>query len=246
MFERTTAPVVNTGYRFGVFEFGFIHRFREPLEVWKFGIKNYSLRISPLKHECAHIGDELTIHRKDDGLNITRVNVSYNYAEFIVTLNDPDGSTRRNHGIRFGMLMLHNWRRGYYDILPQEADPNVVEPSHRPFEFWVQYQYQSKSHHSFQTIGSLEIRQRERYNYPFSHSGFLQDFYNAHPKIAERWQVDKMCVNIYAGIRYNNPKRSGYFSKIGIGWHFYFGINPYGQFRSQPNFSQMGLSLIFE
>jgi hypothetical protein len=38
--------------------------------------------------------------------------------------------------------------------------------------------------------------------------------------------ADKMCTNIMLGIRYNNPKRSAYFSKIGIGFRYYTGTIP--------------------
>ncbi|GHT72868.1 hypothetical protein FACS189456_2510 [Bacteroidia bacterium] len=246
MFERTTAPVINTGYRFGAFEVGFIHRLEEPF--WR--IKNYSLRLSPLKHECTHIGDELTIARMNDStLKITRVNVSYNYSELMLTVNDPEGSLHSNHAFRFGLLVLHDFRRGYYDILPQEADEDIVEPSHRPFEYYLQYQYQSKLLlHNLQAIVSVEMRSRERYNYPFSYSGRLQDYWEQHPDRRDMVLAspDKVCTNVFVGLRYNNPKSKAYYSKIGVGFRYYGGINPYGQFRSQPSYSQWGLSLMFE
>jgi hypothetical protein len=245
MFERTTAPVINTGYRFGAFEIGFIHRLEKPF--WR--IKNYALRLSPLKHECTHIGDELTIARMNEGLKVTRINVSYNYAELMLTINDPDGSLHRNHAFRFGLLVLHDFGKGYYDILPQEADESVVEPSHRPFEYYLQYQYQSRLLlRNLQAIASVEMRSRERYNYPFSYSGRLQDYWDEHPDLKSMVLAspDKVCVNVFLGLRYNNPKSKAYYSKIGIGFRYYGGINPYGQFRSQPRYSQWGLSLMFE
>jgi hypothetical protein len=63
-------------------------------------------------------------------------------------------------------------------------------------------------------------------------------FQNDHPNLVN-------CFNFFAGIRYDNRK-ANYFSKIGIGAHYYFGINPYGQFRSMPYYSQLGLAVIFE
>jgi hypothetical protein len=245
MFERTTAPIINTGYRFGAFDVGFMHRLEAP---WH-GIKNYAIRLSPLKHECTHIGDELTIHRAGDSMSITRVNVSYNYAELMLTVNDPDGSLKRNHALRLGVLLLHNFERGWYDILPEEGDVSLVEPSHRPFELYVQYQFQTNtSRRGFQGITSVELRQRERYNYPFSYSGKLEDFIENRQDI-DSWLKNigsKSCVNIFAGVRYNNPQRSGYFSKMGVGFRYYRGINPYGQFRSQPIYNQLGVALLFE
>jgi hypothetical protein len=245
MFERTTAPVINTGYRFGAFEFGFMHRLEKPfLGI----INNYSLRLSPLKHECTHIGDELTISRINDSMKITRVNVSYNYAELMLTVNDPESSLSSNHAFRMGLLVLHDFKKGWYDILPQEGDVDLVEPSHRKTELYFQYQYQSKLlRRNFQAIASAELRMRERYNYPFSYSGRLQEFWDNNPELDElRLSASKTCTNIMLGIRYNNPKRNAYYSKIGIGLRYYTGINPYGQFRSLPGFNQWGAVLIFE
>ncbi|MDR0546283.1 MAG: hypothetical protein LBG77_01640 [Dysgonamonadaceae bacterium] len=247
MFERTTAPVINTAYRFGAFDFGFIHHLEKPFFRV---IKNYAVRISPLKHECTHIGDELTIYRINDAdMKVTRINVSYNYAEFMLTLNDPAGSIRSNHALRFGFLLLHDFKRGYYDILPQEADEDVVESSHRPWEWYIQWQYQSAlMRRNMQVIASMEWRDRERYNYPFSYSGHLQDWLDAHPKLSSRWMLNptQLCINFFAGLRFNNVVHLGYYSKIGVGFRYYSGINPYGQFRSQPRFNQWGITLMFE
>lgn len=237
MFERTTAPVVNTAYRFGAPEFSFIHRFNRNK-----GIKNYVIKFSPMKHECTHIGDELTIMRKNEGLPLTRINVSYNYAELAFTLNDPDGSRNRNHAMRMGLLLLHNFSQGWYSIMPEEGDVSVVVPSKYPIEAYIQYQYQSNtSRRNFQGIFSLEVRNRSKYGYP--------QYYIDN---TEQWVENKMpeyrswSVNAFAGVRYSNPNAKGYFSKIGLGMRAYHGINPYGQFRSQPTYQQLGLALIFE
>jgi hypothetical protein len=254
MFERTTAPVINNGYRFGAFELGFLHRLDKPLS-WSrlpwLELRNYAIRLAPLKHECTHIGDELTIHRTDDtAMRITRVNVSYNYAELQLTLNDPDGTPKRNHALRFGLLLLYNFAQGWYSILPEEGNVDLVEPSNRPFEIYMQYQYQSRtSRRGFQAIASVEFRRRERYNYPFSYSGRLADALERREGRNENWLSrfnSRSCTNVFVGLRYSHPRRSGYFSKIGIGLRYYSGINPYGQFRSQPIYQQWGAAVIFE
>jgi hypothetical protein len=107
--------------------------------------------------------------------------------------------------------------------LPQEGDVDLVESSHRKTELYFQYQYQSKLlRRNFQAIASAEIRIRERYNYPFSHSGRLQEFWDNHLELEELrlLSADKMCTNILLGIRYNNPKCNAYYSKIGIGFRY--------------------------
>lgn len=245
MFERTTAPIINTGYRFGVPEASYLRRLQTP---WM-GIKNFAIRFSPLKHECTHIGDELTIHRKDDTMSITRVNVSYNYLELMLAINDPDGSRRRNHSVRVGMLMVYDYERGWYTILPEEGDVSLVQPSSHPLEWYAQYQYQTNtSRRGFQGIASAEVRGRERYSYPFFYSGKLGHFLEVNERVRQRLNSieEKLCTNVFVGVRYCNPKRNGYFSKVGVGVRYYTGINPYGQFRSLPLYRQLGLALMFE
>lgn len=245
MFERTTAPVINTAYRFGTPEAALLRRLQTP---WM-GIKSYAIRFSPLKHECTHIGDELTIYRKDDTMSITRVNVSYNYLELMLTLNDPDGSRRRNHAVRLGLLMLYDYRRGWYNILPQEADTSLVQSTSIPVEWYAQYQYQTNtSRRNFQGVASIELRGRERYNYPFFYSGKLDEFLEHNEEANRRISSieARLCTNIFVGVRYCNPKRTGYFSKVGLGLRYYNGLNPYGQFRSLPIYRQLGVALIFE
>lgn len=234
-FERSTAPVINTSYRFGGPEFSFIHRFNKGF------FKNYVIRFTPIKHECTHIGDELTIFRKNAGLPLTRINVSYNYSELILTINDPENSVKSNHSFRLGFMLLHNFNNGWYNIMKEEGDESKVVPSKSPYEFYLQYQYQTKTgKNNFQGIVSFEIRNRVKYSYPSYYTDKNENWIEN--KIPE---YRSFTFNAFAGIRYINS-RQGYLSRIGIGIRGYQGINPYGQFRSQTVFNQLGLALIFE
>jgi hypothetical protein len=136
------------------------------------------------------------------------------------------------------MLMIHNFKQGWYRILASEADPALVNPNRFPLEFFLQYQYQSPLFSKgFQVIASAEYRLRQRYDYPYyDYSGNLKT--NSGSSFAN-------CFNFFAGIRYDNQK-ANYFSKIGIGARYYYGINPYGQFRSMPRFRQIGIAVFFE
>jgi hypothetical protein len=259
-FEWITSPVINTSYRFGTFDLGFIDRLdcaRPVLPLGQgsslpgflhFNIYNWAAKLSLFKHESTHIGDELTIRRKDLDLPITRIDVAYNYAELVFTLNDPDGQSRGNHGFKSGFLLHYNFKKGWYDILESEAQEDIVLPSRIPFELYIQYQYQSPLFsRGFQIIASAEYRLRERYKYPFSYSGAMNDSLQNNRGKLEAYERSNLvnCFNFFAGLRYDNQK-SNYFSKIGIGTRYYVGINPYGQFRSMPYFQQIGLAVIFE
>ena len=241
-FEWETSPVINTAYRFGTPEANFIYRLDFPVEVFPyFNIYNWTLKLSMLKHESTHIGDELAIKRKDLNLDIIRIDVVLNYFELIFTINDPDSQTRLNHGLKFGFLLNYNFKDGWYTVLASEANPNLVGPSKFPFEIYIQYQFQSQLFFTgFQLIASAEYRLRERYNYPYSYSRNNQHilFQTENTSLVN-------CFNIFTGIRYVNQNRN-YFSKIGIGVRYYTGINPYGQFRSMPSYRQLGFAIIFE
>ena len=238
-FEPKTSPVINTSYRFGFLDTNFIYRLASPHPVLPFfNIYNWSLKLTLLKHESTHIGDELTIYRKDMSFPITRVDVLSNYGELVFTLNDPDNQSRSNHGFRLGFLVNYNSKYGWYSILNTEADPDTVEPARFPFEFHIQYQYQSPYFsRGFQAIVSAEYRLRQRYKYSYSYSGVGPDTYKEHNLVN--------CFNFFTGIRYDN-RSNNYFSKIGIGARYYFGLNPYGQYRSMPHFRQLGMAIIFE
>jgi hypothetical protein len=253
-FEWVTSPVINTSYRFGMPGVNFIYRMDSPLlilprgqtsslpEFLHFNIYNWTLKLSLLKHESTHIGDELTIFRRDrkDDFPVTRADVLFNYAELVFTINDPDAQTRRNHGFRFGILFNYNFKNGWYTILESEADPSVVESTWFPLEIYIQHQYQSALFSKgFQIIASTEYRLRERHKYPFSYSGGKNNSLISNPPNFGN------CFNFFAGIRYDNQTRN-YFSKFGVGIRYYFGINPYGQFRSMPYYRQLGLAVIVE
>ena len=239
-FEPITSPVINTSYRMGLPEVVFIHRFN-PSNF----IRNYAIKLTPFKHESTHLGDEFTLFRKESEMPITRINVSYNYAELGLTINDPDGTTQANHSLRFSLMSLINPRAGWYSIQPFEGDTSLVKYPTSRYEFYLQYQYQTATHKllHLQGIFSLEWRNRVRYDYPFSYSDLsifqtdewrtIEDIYN--------W----LNLNIAMGLRYNNPTVMRDY-KVGLAAKLYNGINPYGQFRCIPFFQKIGIALLFE
>lgn len=228
LFERITAPVINTDYRIGLPTVTFIHR------VNKRFVRNYSIAFSPAKHESTHIGDELQIvHLKQD-YPLRRVNVSNNYTEFAFTLNEPEDRTRANHTFRLGLQLLLSPRAKWYYVHADDGDPSLLSTKTTPWELWLQYQYQSPtSKHGFQGIASAEIRNRALYGYTYNGVG-----------LQEERRI--FTYNIFLGVRYNTPGYDGYFSRFALGLRGYYGNCPYGQFRNLPNFAQVGLSLIFQ
>lgn len=239
--EKETSPIIDTDYRIGFFTATFLHRLNYGF------VKNYSVQWSPFKHESTHIGDELQIRYMDRGYAIRRINVSYNYTEFVFTLNEAENRYAENHCFRVGlMVLLHG---GWYNMNPDGGDQSLIDPhgtgrvpygQRNPWELFLQYQYQSpSSRHGFQGIASVEIRNREQYGYD------LTALTTDNPK---NMQPEKrvFTYNMFVGARYNTPGYDGYFSRFALGVRAYHGNCPYGQFRSIGNYSQIGLSMLFE
>jgi len=240
-FEFRTSPIVDTDYRVGAWTFTFMHTLNKGF------FRNYSVTWSPFKHESTHIGDELQIRQVESGRALKRVNVSYNYTEFWITLNEADDRYAENHCFRLGLMLL--WHKGWYNIDPEDGDASIADPrgmglvpylERNPWELYLQYQYQSpSSRHGFQGIVSAEIRNRECYGYD------LNAMKTDNPV---RLQPEKrvFTYNIFVGARYNTPGYDGYFSRIALGIRAYHGNCPYGQFRSIDNYSQIGVCMLFE
>ena len=233
-FEPYTSPIITTDYRIAAISFKYI-RF---LEYNK--IKNLSFKFTPYNHESTHIGDDLTLYRLGKKYPITRVNVSYEYCEFVFTVNDPNGSQEQNHSFRFGWQYRINGTDDYYIVYENEGDPSLVHPTGIKSEYYLQYNFlRTKgplTWNKWKNILSFELRNRAQYQYPeFStRNGYMENL----PLGPSR----AFTFNLYVGYRY--AKIHG--PSLGIYLHAYSGILPYGQFRNQADFKSIGLSLVLE
>lgn len=241
-FDHSTSPIVDTDYRIGMPTVTFLHRLKGRFA------HNYSIAWSPFKHESTHIGDELQIRLMDLNRAIRRVNVSYNYTEFVFTLNEAEDRFAENHCFRLGLMLL--WHGGWFNMDPDAGDVSLLDPNgmagvpygkRNPWEVYVQYQYQSpSSRHGFQGIASVEIRNRECYGYDLTAvNGQLSE-------ISFQKEKRVFTYNVFIGARYNTPEYDGPFSRIALGVRAYHGNCPFGQFRSIDNYSQIGVCLLFE
>lgn len=235
LFEEHTSPILNTDYRLGMPTTTFIHRLSRPF------LKNYSVAWSPFKHESTHIGDELQIRRVEEGYAIRRVNVSYNYTDFVFTLNEPEDRSAQCHTFRLGLMILWAPDKGWYSIkqVAGDGDASLAHPSMSPFEAYFQYQYQSPtSRHGFQGVVSAEVRNRVVYGYDLTLKKGEPD--------TSRSDYRRFTYNVFLGVRYNIPGYDGYFSRFALGARLYHGNCPFGHYRSLDNYSQVGVSLVFQ
>ena len=262
--ERTTSPVINTDYRIAIPTFTFIHRFgltavSDRLDNRKHPFfKNYSILLCPFKHESTHIGDEMVLQRADKGYALRRVNVSYNYAEAVITLNEPEDRYIENHTFRLGAFVLLQPGQGWYFVnsrdgavnnlastndvhLNQAGQPERFGSGGMPFEVWLQYQYQSAcSPHGFQALVSAEVRNRAMYAYSLTETDIasMPRYIASDPR--------RFTYSVFVGARYNMSHYDCYFSRVSVGVRAYHGNCPYGMFRSVNNFSHVGLCIVYQ
>ena len=240
MWDPVTAPVINTDYRFGSARIRAIRYFSGT------GFpKNISFSWLPIFHECTHLGDEITIYRKDENFPITRINVSYEYTEFQVTLNDPDGSRETRQSFRFGGLYrISNRGLGWFSVrndaeITTELD---IPASRYRAEYYAEYQLQRSSgflaSKRFVNMVSFEVRNRLRYGYPLYKK---VDDVLVTTEVREKMQPN---FNLYVGYKFY--PRSSNDQSIGLFFHGYKGLNPYGQLRNYPGYPFFGIALTYE
>jgi len=239
MWGPETAPVINTDYRFGGPRLFAIRNFTNG----EF-LKNISFSWLTLFHECTHLGDEITIYRVEENFPITRINVSYEYTEFQVTLNDPLKNDENYQTLRLGFLYrISNRGLGWYSVREDvELTQSLEIPASKySAEYYVEYQFQRAkgflASKRCVNILSFEARNRVRYGYPMFR------------KVDNEWETKNIketmnfCFNLYFGYKFF-PHLDGNQS-IGLFFHAYTGLNPYGQLRNYPSYPFFAMSLIY-
>ncbi|MEG0948471.1 MAG: hypothetical protein RR303_02065 [Bacteroidales bacterium] len=238
--KNESAPVLNTDYRFAVGEIKLLKTFNNH----KF-LHNFSLRIAPYCHESTHIGDELTIKRAQANFPLTRVNVSYEYSEFAICLNDPNGTRLDNHALKFGLMLRIPTGSSWFKIYPNEGDSIYNHKMRNITEFYGEYEWQRSSgwatNKHIINVLSAEIRNRAKYKYPTI--GWDEEthmWYVSNPKHSRAW-----CFNLYYGWKFM-PKSNWFYNSVGFYLNGYYGIVPFGQFRNTGDYSYLGFSIVIE
>jgi hypothetical protein len=94
-------------------------------------VKNISFKLTPFAHESTHLGDELTIYGSQNIEQFYRVNVSYEYYELGLTINDPDTLSGNILSLKFGFMGFINHTKGYYSFAENEIGDRTFYPSQR-------------------------------------------------------------------------------------------------------------------
>ena len=209
--EKTTSPIINTDYRFGL-------SFSGHLKVENPYIKNISFEFKPFAHESTHLGDEFIISGFQDDTSFYRVNVSYEYYEFSLILNDPEVLNENPISLKIGFMGLINPKKGYYTLSENEIGGNTLYPSKRNGETYFNVNYKKTNgfltNNHWKPLASLELRNRIKYNYKNTE------------KEERVWSL-----NAYMGYSYT-PAKINTVKSIGHYIRYYNGVNPNGQFRN--------------
>ena len=240
MWGPETAPVINTDYRFGS------PRLFAKREFGKGGlIKNLVVSWLPIYHECTHLGDEIVMYRMNQGFPLKRINVSYEFTESQIILNDPGEIEGNNHSFKFGWLYrVSNRGQGWFSARPGiEIDKNLIlTNSQFRSEYFFAWEWKRSSGFlaspRCQPVISFEGRWRPRFAYP------IQSQLGSVTSVKEVKEQMIFTSNVYVGYRFF-PKENRS-EAIGLFFHGYSGINPFGQLRNYPRYPFIGLALTFE
>ncbi|RLD42929.1 MAG: hypothetical protein DRI86_10865 [Bacteroidetes bacterium] len=240
MWEPITAAVVDVDYRFGSPRIRGIRYF----DSNKY-IKNISFSWLPIFHECTHLGDELVLAMADKDYPLKRVNVSYEYTELQITLNDADGSNETNHSFRVGgRYRISHRGYGWFGTESFAVDSTIVsfEQSTHRFEYNIEYQLQRS--HGFlaskriMNFFSLDISSRVKLGIPVFHK--VDNAWVAKDKV----EKSVLTINTYFGWKFFAKNKTTH--PIGLYFHLYRGINYWGQLRNQGNYGFFGIALTYE
>ena len=220
-FKDTSNPIVDTDYRFG-----FMGKLQYGLgSAWWLGV-----RFVPWAHESTHLGDEYTLLAQRDPA-FERVNVSYEYYEYGFSLEHSFGTNGRLF-VRHGGLTPWGDDGYYSDHLLGETD-GTITPSRKNYEpsFGAEIRLPSAINTNGTTrrqwFASLDARHKLAYAY---HQRSAAD-----ERRHLSWSFAVGQTDTETGTRV----LQAYFV------YAYHGVNPYGQLRTQPDHTAVGLGWIF-
>jgi hypothetical protein len=217
-FKDPSNPIVDTDYRFG-----FMVKFQKRFEPFALGV-----RFVPWNHESTHLGDEYTIFASRQDPSFERINVSYENWEYGLSLEGEglfsDGDTWKvRHGGR------QPWGEdGYYSTHLLGRDEPTLTPSVANFEPSLGVEYRFSEWRDRQLFFSVDLRYQTVYTYHQTPENPEQRQWSSN------WQVGRAVPEGTRGV----PLRQ-YFVQA------YWGVNPYGQLRSQKDYWSVGLGFVF-
>jgi len=235
-FKDDSNPILNTDYRFSVmmkFQMGLTAKKTSSGASANPGASSKSrlgMRLQ-LGHESTHLGDEFSLVARRTRPDFERINVSYEYWEYGVSFETDRLKDGAHHFVfRNGGIGLLKPNKGYYSASLLEPDGRIIARSARNFEpsAGFQYYFENNVLKGFGPFASVDARYKTIYDYNKANDQQKED---------KQWSF-----NVLVGLR--RIERN--FLEKGIPdlyIRYYHGVNPAGQFRSQRNYSLLGVGI---
>ena len=226
-FKDPSNPIVNTDYRFS----GMLKSQYGWTDTLQVGGRFQA------GHESTHLGDEFTIAAERSDPAFERVNVSYEYWEFGVTVEwQTDATPSHEFIVRGGGIGLFDSGQGFYGDTLLVPDGKAIARSQRNYESTAGFEWKMDGvlDSGAALLGnlwpfvSLDLRHRTHYDY-------------ARPTDDTR-EGKQWSFNLLLGLRRAERR----FQQKGLPElyvRFYHGVNPHGQFRNQRSYTLIGVGL---
>jgi hypothetical protein len=213
-------PIVNTDYRFGV-AFKVAHGLRHhPNDRLAFNLH--------VGHESSHVGDEFLLSAlKEYGDAFARIDVTYEFVEAGFSWDRVLGAHQTHQvTLRAGGLHAVDYvgQPGFYTAVTSSGRPITLSRRHFEPGFGFEYFYSGSRQVGF--FASLDVRDRTVYDYERA--------------TRDEDEHSEWSYSVVWGLRpLQNPRRG----KPELVARAYYGVNPNGQFRSQPRYWLVGFGL---
>lgn len=245
-------PIINNDYRFGVtgrFTRGISLRSRrESVAGWAREPADHLLGVKlQVGHESSHLGDEITVAamaRRDPAFE--RMNPSFEFIDAAVglmrirRLERSSGSGQplfalSRSSVRGGLVYrvsILSGEQTFYTADPLSVQRDV-RLSRRRAEPYVQFETEGPSRflRRRDSFLSVDLRRKIVYDYHKASDAAKED---------TRWSV-----NALLGTR-TRAKGAPLPGNVGVYLRGYYGVNPHGQFRSDPDFWMVGLGILID
>jgi hypothetical protein len=237
-FRDNSNPIVDTDYRFGGM-FKYRHAFTDTQAL---SLRGY------YGHESTHLGDEFSLaaQRNVQANEFQRINVSYQYWEYgvsydIYAMGGSNIFTIRHLGSVLDPLTSKD---GYYSTDPLEVNGHTVTPSKNRYEPAFEFEWRNVSLPGLQQAldappgTNVKVSWWRPYVSVDARYRTVFDFAKADPNQADDRQLSTNVIAGYRRLREESKRgEPDFFMRL------YYGVNPYGQLRSQRGFFLFGLGL---
>lgn len=220
-FKDSSSPIVDMDYRFGLMLKG-----QYALQLGKRTFR-LGVRLVPWAHESTHLGDEYTTYAaQKPGFEL--VNVGYEYREYGISMEGEDVLAKGHQFvIRTGGISPWN-DGGYYYTRLLSGVKDVLTPSLLNFEPSAGLEYRFPGFLDRDLYVSVDARHKLVYAY----------HQTAQNQERQQWSWSGQLGSSVKQGAPGVPIKQAFVQ-------LYYGVNPYGQLRSQADYWSMGLGVVF-